>query len=368
MDSLKYFVLIFAVLFVVLFFRGSWIEPDSYAFLSRACDTSDWESPAISQWFFDSLPCNFDFWILVQVILWALSILVIIIYFMYWKIPISSLAVLGFSLSAIYALLAFEDDYLLIAPFFLFSHWLLAAKPSLLQRVQYALFIFAIGLLVWKGAWLVGSIVLLASFHPVLALGPVIYYMVENGFGYSWGGSIEGMVFNGWTVFFPLIVLLFHSKKEKLRAFIVEHWKYSGAFVVLLLLGWFQIKWGLYSALLTPFIFWKVLDEKNFEKLIVLGSIVLLLALIGIGLTKPPFESHWNVLERAVEFESTGNIVYIRNSFGFTKWGFEYVGGHPVYPLPPDGNYYYLGDPLPHCMEVFGQDMVALNYCETVPP
>jgi len=353
------------IISITLFLKGGWIEPDTYAFISRACGTSVFETPFLSQLFFDSIPCNEIIWFLLQGIVWTINLL--IVFYFLKKNGYDSLSFFfsAFSLSVVYSLLAFEDDFLVTG--ILFAIMIILFNPVnniWKNRIIYGIITLFIGLFVWKGALLIGGIILLGSIHPLLSYLLVGYYFWMNGLN-DWGGSVEGIVFSGYTVLIPIVLLLFLTSKEKIFVFYREKKYLFHVFMAFVFLGFFQSKWGLYSGLLLPIVFSELVLEKHYHNILYVGLIVLLLLVPLVGITKPPHDSHWMVLRDGIVPEQNGGIIVIDHSFGLEKWGFEYIGGHPVPYGSRDGNFYIGISPSmgAGCKVLSRADLLVLEKC-----
>lgn len=349
------------VLFLSLNFRGGWIEQDSYAFLSRACGTSEFETPILAKNFFDSIPCNQTIWFVIQTIIWTTTIGLIILAIRK-DYPTKNILFIGLSLSTIYSILAIEDDFLLTGILMIGAISLLK-NPTIKERILFLLLIIIGGLFFWKGIFLIGSIFLLASIKPKLSIIPVLAYFYMNGLN-GWQNSVEGTIFGGGVILLPIIFVLFSSEKNRIKKFFEEKPRIAWSFISLTILGYYQIKWGLYSGLLLPIVMSELVLPEKINSLLIVSTIILFLSIPALALIKPPTIDHWSVLEEAKKVESLGGKVYIDQSFGFEKWGYEYVGGHPLVDGRPDKDFYYLGVSPPFNCSILAQaDDLFLKKC-----
>lgn len=204
-----YTIVLFVTILATLTIRGGWIEPDSYAFISRACGTSEFETPILAKIFFETHGCNKSFWFLSQALMWSGSFFLIAKYFLKKKIPIENLFIMGFSLSTIYSLLAIEDDFLITGYLFILTYWLYENTNNF-KRILFLLAILFFGTFIWKGTYFIGAIILGGTISPIISLAVIAFYVFQNGLN-DWGGSSEAIIFNGYSVFFPIILLQYHS-------------------------------------------------------------------------------------------------------------------------------------------------------------
>jgi hypothetical protein len=288
-----------------------------------------------------------------------------------WKftrIPPLSIGVLGFCFSFVYSILSIEDDFLATGVIFYATLWLFHEKTPFKQSVYSALMAFLF-LFVWKGSIIPMSTFLLSSFSPFLGLVPIIYYIVSNGLN-NWGGATEAGLGTSFITLFPLIFILWFNNVGKFWGFYQKNRSFFVAGAALALLGAYQAKWGLYSAIFYPILFWNTMEEDVRKRFLLFGLLFILFIPGILVFTKPPQETHWKLIKTAVSYQESGKLVYTH--WG-VRWLFQYAGGKPNEPdwYGPVQNriepHFWLG-PDKNCMVILQADDLFLESCNGALP
>lgn len=349
-----FFLLVFGGLTLAYFNVPGWLDPDSYGFFNQNCHkTSDIETPILSYFVFQSLPCDEIVW---KTFGFFLIFAIFSSFFYSCKklgIPSKYSFIFGLSGYIIGFLWSPEDD-LLAYPLLIASSFWLLEKPK--QRIiPYAIIGLLIGSLVWKGAFLIMGLIILGVIHPLAALVGILYY--SPSFFNSWGNSAEvvwggGFVINNF-ILLPVLVILFLAK-------IPTHLK--TILFTLMILVFFQPKWGEYLIIPCLAIIAVYREKiKEHENIIPIISIIMIILFsCFLFLTITPTLNQWEVINESVRIQKNGGILY-------NDWGIghhlEYAGGNPSqkggyhgYYNPREDVFYYLG---------FGIEFTGYN-CKTI--
>lgn len=360
-----FFLLVFGGLTLAYFNVPGWLDPDSYGFFNQSCHkTTDIETPILSYFVFQLLPCHEIIWKIFGLFL----IFAIFSSFFYSckkiGIPTKYSFIIGLSGYIIGFLWSPEDD-LLAYPLLITSSFWLLEKPK--QRIiPYAIIGLLIGSLVWKGAFLIMGLIILGVIHPLAALVGLLYY--SPSFFNSWGNSAEvvwggGFVINNF-ILLPVIVILFLAN-------IPAHLK--TILFTLMILVFFQPKWGEY--LIIPCLAIIAIYRENLKKheniIPIISIIMIILFSFFLFLTITPTINQWEVINESVKIQKNGGFLY-------NDWGvghhLEYAGGIPSqkggyhgYYSPREDVFYYLGFGVEftgyNCQMIMEKDGLSIQEC-----
>lgn len=346
----------------ILMIRNGWIEPDSYAFYNYFClNGSSFNIPIISNYIFSTLPCTQYLWYGFQAFVWIMCFISIVdANNIFNNIKKWEMGIIGISISFIYAVLAIEDDFISF-PLIIYGTWAWL-KGNKTQKIL-GLICLILATFFWKGAILIGLIIIFSKINWLAGLGIVLIYLLQGNFN-NWGGSTEAQIGLGIVALIPFLFLLALAKKEHIKTFKkTNEFFWSIPFFVLTL---FQVKFGLYTILFLPVWFNGLIKDEEFKKKIVLVScIIFLVCLIGIGLTKPPNEKHFTIVKKAVEIQNSGEKLL--NAWWAGRW-VEYFGGIASqkggYSGPQDANgSFWLGEEKKDCFTLDFEDDLFLQKC-----
>lgn len=335
------FIIVFGALTSAYLLVPGWLDPDAYGFFNQNChNTNDIETPLLSYFVLQSLPCNEIVWKMFGLLL----IFTIFSSFYYaskkMNIPPKYSFIIGLSGYLIGFLWSPEDD-MIAYPLLIASTFWLFEKPK--ERIiHYSIISLLIGLLIWKGAFLIMGLIILCVIHPLLGIVGIVYYF-PNFFN-SWGNSAEviwgaGYFINNFILMITLVILFLQRLPKHIITILI----------VLMILVFFQAKWGEY--LIIPcFTIIGLYREKirEYENLfIILGVIMTIIFTSFLFLTITPTTNQWEIINEANSIQKNGGILY-------NDWGLghhlEYLGGTPSQKGGYHGSYnpkepvfYYLG-------------------------
>jgi len=368
LDKYKKFSLEYLIVFGIclitplLIIRNGWIEPDSYAFYNYFClNGKIFDIPILSNYFIGALSCEQFMWYGFQTAIWLLCFISIVdTNKIFNQIKDWEIGIIGISISFIYSVLAIEDDFLAF-PLIAYGLWAWL-KGNKIQQL-FGLLCLIIALLFWKGALLIGLIIIFTKLHWLTGIGVVAYYIFSSNFD-TWGGSVEAQIGLGIVSLIPFLFLLALSNKKDIALFRqTKEFYWSLPFLLLLL---FHVKFGLYPILFLPVWLNGLIKDEDFRKKIVLvAGIIFIISLIGISLTKGPNQKHFTVVKEAVEIQESGEKVL--TAWWAGRW-FEYKGGVASqaggYGGPQDANgSYWLGDEKKDCFTLSHEDNLFLQKC-----